>query len=99
MRHDHRVLVLGMTRAAPLPSWGQIAPKIYASGGSLVFGGARTRAAFGPTAGDLVLLADPSFVGEPDLYRAGIDSLLAPDLFQAGGETFLKCSIALSACA
>ncbi len=57
-------------------------------GGSLVFGGARTRAAFGPTAGDLVLLADPSFVGEPDLYRAGIDSLLAPDLFQAGGEAY-----------
>ncbi len=42
------------------------------------------------TTGDLVVLTDPSFVGEPDLYRAGIDSLLAPDLFKAGGETFLK---------
>jgi len=49
--------------------------------------------------GDLVLLADPSFIREPDLDRAGIDPLLAPDLFQASGEIFLKSSIAPSACA
>ena len=66
---------------------------------SLIFGSARARAALGPSAGDLVLLADARLVGEPDLYRAGIDALFSPDLFQARGETFLKSSIAPSACA
>jgi len=60
---------------------------------------ARTRAALGPTAGDLVLLADAGLVGEPDLYGGGLDALLAPDLVQARGEAFLKSSIAPSACA
>ena len=66
-------------------------------GGSLVFGRARTCSALGPTAGDLVLLADarphPELVegrGEPDLYGVGSDALLAPDLFQARGKTFLN---------
>ena len=68
-------------------------------GGSLISGSARTRAALGPTAGDLVLLADARLVGEPDLYGAGLDALLAPDLFQARGKAFLKSSIAPSACA
>jgi hypothetical protein len=60
---------------------------------------ARTRAALGPTAGDLVLLADAGLGGEPDLYGGGLDALLAPDLIQARGEAFLKSSIAPSACA
>ena len=66
-------------------------------GGSLVLGGARTRSALGPAAGDLVLLADPRLVGEPDLYGVGSDALLARDLLQAGRETFLKSSIAPAA--
>jgi hypothetical protein len=66
-------------------------------GGSLIAGGAWARAALGPTTGDLVLLADPRLVGEPDLYRAGIDSFFASDCFQARVETFLKSSIAPSA--
>ena len=56
-------------------------------GGSLVRRRARARAALGPTAGDLVLLADARLVGEPDLYRIGSDALLAPDLVQARRET------------
>ena len=68
-------------------------------GGSLIFRRAGARSALGPTAGDLVLLADPRLVGEPEFYRAGIDALFAPDLFQAGGEIFLKSPIAPSACA
>ena len=68
-------------------------------GGSLIVGSAGARAAPGPAPRDLVLLADPRLVGEPDLYRAGIDALFAPDLFQARGKTFLKSSIAPSACA
>jgi len=66
-------------------------------GGPLVARGAWARAALGPTAGDLVLLPDPRLVGEPEFYRAGIDALLAPDLFQACGEAFLKSSIAPAA--
>ena len=68
-------------------------------GGSLVAGRARTRAALGPAAGDLVLLADAGLVGEPDLYGGDADALLARDLVQAGGKAFLKSSIAPSACA
>src|SRR5271165_7169973 len=59
-------------------------------GGSLILGSAWTRAALGPTAGDLVLLADARLVGEPDLYGLGSDAVLACDLVQARGETFLK---------
>jgi hypothetical protein len=46
-------------------------------GGSLIARGAGARAALGPTAGDLVLLADPRLV-EPDFSCAGINALLAP---------------------
>jgi len=53
----------------------------------------------GPAAGDLVLLADPRLVGEPDLYGFKIDALFASDLFQAGGKTLLKSSTVSSASA
>ena len=66
-------------------------------GGSLVAWGARTRSALGPATGDLVLLADPRLVGEPDLYGLRIDAVLATDLLEASGETFLKSSIAAAA--
>ena len=66
-------------------------------GGSLIFGSARSGVALGPTASGLVLLADARLVGEPELYGVGSDALLATDLFQAGGKTFLKSSIAPSA--
>jgi hypothetical protein len=56
-------------------------------------------AAPGPTPGDLVLLAYPGLVGEPNLYGAGGDALLARDFLQACGEGFLKFSMASSACA
>jgi hypothetical protein len=36
--------------------------------------------------GDAVLLADPGFVGEPDLYRVEAEALLARDACQRGGE-------------
>jgi len=87
--HDERraLAVLGTDRAEDI-----------GRGGSLVRRRARTRAALGPTAGDLVLLADAGLVGEPDLYGGGLDALLAPDLVQARGKAFLKSSIAPSAC-
>lgn len=52
------------------------------------------RSAFCPTARDIILLADARLVGEPDLYRAGIDALFARDLVQARGEVFLYSSMA-----
>jgi hypothetical protein len=89
-RHDERraFAVSGTDRAEDI-----------GRGGSLIFRRAGARSALGPTAGDLALLADPRLVGEPDFYCAGIDALFSPDLFQARGETFLKSSIAPSACA
>ena len=65
--------------------------------GALIGGRGWPRSAFGPATGDLVLLSDPGFVGEPDLYRDRLDTLVLRDLAQDGGETFLKCSIAPAA--
>src|SRR4029077_7876213 len=57
-------------------------------GGSFVGGRARTRAALGPPAGDLVLLADAGLVGEPDLYGGGLGAGLAPRLGPGPRKTF-----------
>jgi len=89
------VLQLGRTSAAPLPSFGQMAPK----GGTLVTWRRWARSAPRPSPGDLVLLTDPRLVGEPDFYCGRIDALILGDLIQARRETFLKSSIAPSACA
>ena len=59
----------------------------------------RTRPTLGPAARDLVLLPDARLIGEPDLYAGRIEALVLCDLIQAGGETFLKSSIAPSVCA
>ena len=84
-RHNERraLAVLGTDRAENI-----------GRGGSLISGSAWTRAALGPAAGDLVLLADARLVGEPDLYGAGLYAPFAPDRFQARGKAFLKSSIA-----
>ena len=88
-RHDERraFALLGADRA-----------KDIGRSGSLIARGAGARAALGRSPRDLVLLADASLVGEPDLYGGGLDALLAPDLVQARGKAFLKSSIAPSAC-
>ena len=67
--------------------------------GSLISRSARASPAFGPPAGDLVLLADTSLVLEPDFYLVAADRLFARDCLQARGEVFLKSSIAPAACA
>ena len=61
--------------------------------GALVARGGRPRAAPGPPPGDLVLLADPGLVGEPDLYALA-RRLAARDLRQTVGEVFLKTTAA-----
>ena len=67
--------------------------------GALITGSARTGAALGPTASDLVLLANTGFVCKPDFYLVDIDCLLVRDGIQARREAFLKSSITPSACA
>ena len=66
-------------------------------GGALIAGSARACAALGPSARDLVLLADARLVLEPNLYGLDIDRLFVRDFVQARGEVFLKSSIAPAA--
>ena len=82
----------------PLPSLGADRPEDVGRGGSLVFRGARPRAPFGPSPGDLVLLADAGLVGEPDLYAIGVDAAFAPDLLQARGKTYGMARPSLRRC-
>jgi len=60
--------------------------------GALIAGSTRTGAAFGPSARDLVLLADTRFVLEPNLYGLDIDRFFTRDFIQARWEVFLKSS-------
>jgi len=66
-------------------------------GGALIARRRGARAALGPAPRDLVLLADARLVGEPDFYVVLGDVPLACDFLQAGGEVFLKSSIAPAA--
>ena len=66
-------------------------------GGALVLRRRRPRAALGPSARDLVLLPDPGFVAEPNLYCGRSDALGPRDFVQDGRELFLKFSMAPSA--
>ena len=65
--------------------------------GTLIVSGARTRARPGPAIGELVLLADPHLVLEPDLYRRA-RSELRTDFRQAVGEVFLKACMTSGSC-
>ena len=71
--------------------------KDIGGGGALIAQRHRTGAAPCPAPGDLRLLPDAGFVGEPNLYGARVNPLVARDLLQKTGETFLKWSIAPSA--
>ena len=65
--------------------------------GTLITGRAWTGAAFGPPAGDLVLLANTSLICKPYFYLVAVDRLLARDCIQERGKVFLKSSITPSA--
>jgi hypothetical protein len=47
---------------------------------ALIVRSGRAGALLGPATCDLVLLANPGLVAEPDLYIIGLDALLARDL-------------------
>ena len=57
-------------------------------GGALVTRRARTGAALGPTAGDLVLLADAGLVGEPDFYGVAVDAFARAIVSRRAGKLF-----------
>ena len=65
----------------------------------MITGSAGTGATLCPSAGDLIFLADPSLVREPDLSLVDVDRLFMGDFVQARGKVFLKFSIAPAACA
>ena len=67
--------------------------------GALIMRRTGPAAAPGPATGDLVLLADAGFIGEPDFYVGACDVLCRGDFLQAGGKVFLNASTAPSACA
>jgi hypothetical protein len=77
---------LGADRAEDVGGRGPLVPRCGGSG-----------AAPRPTPGELVLLPDPSFVAEPDLYVAGIEAVLVRDRRQQGREVFLNASTAPAA--
>jgi len=66
--------------------------------GTLIVRRRGSRAAQRPASRDLVLLADPGLVGEPDLYALARGPA-GCDLRQAGGERFLKATAASGFCA
>lgn len=59
--------------------------------GALIMRRRGARSALCPPPGDLVLLTDPGFILEPDLYP-NARALLARDLLQESGEVFLNVS-------
>jgi hypothetical protein len=94
--HGERV-ALGHDQPGALALLGADRAENVRRGGALIVGRAGARSFLGPTARDLVFLADPSLVLEPDFYSFGDDAFFARDFLQARGETFLKSSIAPSA--
>ena len=71
------VLQAGRIELSPLPRSALHTERV-GGGGTLVTRCASAGAAFRPATGNLVLLADTSFVGEPDFYRVAIERLCAP---------------------
>lgn len=63
--------------------------------GALILGRRGPGSASGPTPRELGFLADPGFIGPPNLY-VGADRESGADLFQLGGEAFLKSSMTSS---
>ena len=85
---QHQARALAVLRADRAEDIGRFRP--------LVFGCRWSCAAPGPAPRDLVLLADPRFVLEPNLYRRALRESCS-DLCQLGGKApFLKPSRAIS---
>jgi hypothetical protein len=96
--HAHRLGIAGrQDEACALAVLGANGAEDLGRGRALIQGRRWPGPAPSPAARDLVLLADTRLVGEPDLYTLRREALLLCDCVQAGGEAFLKSSIAPSA--
>ena len=94
----HRFCVAGghdKSRALAL-LWADSSEDIGRSSALVAWSG-RSGATLGPSARDLILLADSRLILEPNLYGLDIDRLFVRDLAQARWEVFLKSSIAPAA--
>ena len=81
-------VAFGQDEGRALAVFGRDRAENIGRGGALILGRARPRAAFGPTSGDLVLLADAGFILKPNFYLVGRETFFARDFLQAGGETY-----------
>jgi hypothetical protein len=82
MQVHRRDIAAGQDKAGAFAQPWADRPEDIGGGGALVFRRRWSRAAARPAAGDLVLLANPRFVGEPDLYRGRLDAFVTRDRFQ-----------------
>ncbi len=72
MQVHHLCVAGGQDQSCRFPILGADSAENIGRGGALILGSAWTRAAFGPTARNLVLLADARLIGEPDFYFGAI---------------------------
>ena len=85
----HRLgVALGQDQADRLAFFRADRAEDVGRGGALVARRRGPRSTLGPAAGDLVLLSDAGFVGEPDFYIVWLDALFVRDFLQASRETF-----------
>ena len=84
----HRLGASGQHERRSFAKRGTDGPEDVGGSGALIGGRGRPRSTSGPATGDLVLLSDPGFIGEPNLYRGRLDTLVMCDLCQDGGELF-----------
>ena len=90
MKRHRRAVAAGQDEACGLAFFGADGAKDVGRVGALIARRTGPCAASGPAAGDLVLLADPRLVLEPDFYPCGPS--LPGDLGQARGEVFLNAA-------
>jgi hypothetical protein len=87
----------GQDQSGSLAVFGTDSAEDIVGGGALILGCCRAGPAQSPAPGDLVLLADPGLVGEPDLYGVRGNRFLLGNALQLGGEVFLNAAMAPSA--
>ena len=77
-QHEGRIFAFAWTDRA----------KDIGRGCALILRGRRPGPSSGPATRDLVLLPNPGFVSEPNLYRAGCKALRTGNFCQSRGELF-----------
>ena len=89
----------GQDQSDSLASLGTDCAKDVSGSGPLILRCRRARAPAAPAASDLVLLSDPRFVAEPDIYSVWVEPETVRNRVQDGWKLFLNSSMAPAACA